>query len=238
MHAVIWFLFAIPAGAHAFHGQLDFRKRAIDGGGESMYYTGSPRWRGWDCTTCHIEPEGRMQMRIDSNPPELIGEGTYVPDATYSMTVRMVGEHRGLGAPLNSNTFVLETLDANQGTAGFFVGLGPNVERPASEEIVVARGENERETTWSFEWIAPPPGSGTLTMWLAGVDGDGAEGRLGRTTDPLGDDVYVASLALSESGATPPQSSAAIGGMTCSASPHTSALPLLAILVVLARRRR
>jgi uncharacterized protein (TIGR03382 family) len=179
-----------------------------------------------------------MQMRIDSNPPELIGAGTYVPDATYSMTVHMVGEHRGLASPLNSNTFVLETLDANQATAGFFVGLGANVERPASEEIVVARGENERETTWTFEWIAPPAGSGPLTMWLAGVDGDGAEGRLGRTTDPLGDDVYVGSLELSESGATPPQSSGAIEGMTCSAAPSTSTGAFLVIAVALLRRRR
>ena len=224
-------LFVVPSPARAFHGQADFKKRAIEGGGEGMYYSGSPRSRGYDCTACHIDPEGRIAFTMDTVPSGLL-DGGYVPDTTYAITLTMRGEHRGLGAPLNANTFVFEVVDAEGAHAGLFAGLGESVERPASEELVVARGEYDNQTEWSFEWVAPPAGAGTLHLFLAGVDGDGAEGRLGRTGDPFGDDVFVADLPLTEMGGAPEQRMVE-GAPTCAVgaagSSRSPALPLVVL---------
>ena len=236
-------LLACAAPARAFHGQADFRKRAIEGGGEGMYYSGSPRSRGYDCTACHIDPEGRIGFAMGSEPPGLL-EGGYVPGTTYAITVMLRREHRGLGAPLNANTFVFEIVDEEGAQAGLFAGLGETVERPASEELVVARGEYDNQTEWTFEWVAPPAGAGTLHLFLAGVDGDGAEGRLGRTGDPFGDDVFAAELALGEMGAAPEQRmvegapACAVARARGAALPAWLALALMALGIARFVRRR
>lgn len=231
-------LLACAAPARAFHGQADYKKRAIEGGGEGMYYSGSPRSRGYDCTACHIDPEGRIGFAMGSEPPGLL-EGAYVPDTTYAITLLLRREHRGLGAPLNANTFVFEVVDGEAAQAGLFGGLGQNVERPASEELVVARGEYDSQTEWTFEWVAPPPGAGTLHLFLAGVDGDGAEGRLGRTGDPFGDDVFTAELTLAEMGSAP-ERRMVVGAPTCGVTGRpTSAAPpwvVVALLVLVVAR--
>ena len=229
---------APASSALAFHGRADFGKRGIEGGGGGMYYTGSPRSRGYDCTVCHLDAPGRIRVTVDSDPPGLISEQRYVPDQTYALTVRMLGEHRGLGEMLNPNTFTAEITDRDGAQMGLFAGLGPNVERPSSEELVVARGETDAQTEWSFEWTAPQPGAGTLDLWLAAVDGDGAESRLGRTGDPFGDDVFTGHLVLAEDGAEPEQTQLA-GQTACTAARRPPRAPLwpLGLLLALVWRR-
>jgi uncharacterized protein (TIGR03382 family) len=120
--------------------------------------------------------------------------------------------------------------------AGLFSALAGDVDRPPGEELVVARGElSSGATRWTFDWTAPPAGSGPLRLHLAGVDGDGAGDRLGRTGDPFGDDVFVAALDLTESGTA--QEEAVMTG--CSTTGSSSGVaPLLAMLLLVAVRRR
>ena len=238
--AILMSLCAAPAAA--FHGQADFDKPALEGGGGGRWFTGSPRFRRWDCTVCHADGEGLIGLTLATEPPGLVRDGVFVPGATYAVTVTLQGEHRGLDAMLNPNTFVLEIVDEAQEPAGIFAGLGSGVERPPGEELVVARGEFDGATEWSFEWIAPEPGSGPVTLYLAGVDGDGAGDRLGRTGDPFGDDVFVGSMRLQEEGNV--QDGSAVMTTGCSAGGARSNGEMVwlylfgSLLVLLSRDRR
>ena len=228
------------APAAAFHGQADFDKPGVEGGGGARYFTGSPRFRRWDCTVCHTGSEGRIALTLATDPPGLVRDGVFVPGATYAVTVSMQGEHRGLSSMLNPNTFVLEIIDGEQRPAGIFAGLGSGVERPPGEELVIARGEFDGATEWTFEWIAPEAGTGPVTLYLAGVDGDGAGDRLGRTGDPFGDDVFVGALRLEEEGNVQPEATTMTeGGCTTAGRRGRGAgvLLLLVALGALLRRR-
>lgn len=234
----------IASEARAFHGQADFARPAIEGGGEGMYFNGSPRFRRYDCSVCHLDAPGRVRLTLATDPPEVVRDGQYTPGQTYRVTVTMSGEHRGLGTMLNPNTFSMEIVDRDGATAGLYSSLGANVERPPGEEIVVARGEIANATAWSFDWQAPPPGAGPLSLHLAGVDGDGAGDRLGRTGDPYGDDVFAGELLLLESGAVATDPGTMQGGCAIAGRPrdHASSLATiaaaLALLAVRGRRRR
>jgi len=237
VRSVIALLLALgwAAPAQAFHGQADFDKPAMEGGGGGTWFTGSPRFRRWDCTLCHQNAPGRIRMTLATEPAGLVRDGVYAPGAIYRVTVSLQGEHRGLGAALNPNTFVLEAVDDQRRPAGLFAGLGAAVERPPGQELVVARGEVEGQTAWSFEWIAPEPGSGPVTIHLAGVDGDGAGDRLGRTGDPFGDDVFVGSLRIQEEGNVQPEDqSTRATGCSASGAMGTGAPIWLVMLLLLA----
>lgn len=236
--AVIAMVLLIGAPVRAFHGQADFDKPALEGGGDGMYYTGSPRFRRWDCTLCHTDAPGEMFLTLASDPPELVRDARWAPSTTYRVTVSMQNEHRGRGAALNPNTFVLEMLDGEARAAGLFVGLGPEVERPPGQELVIARGEIDGVTEWTFDWEAPAPGTGPVSLYLAGVDGDGAGDRLGRTGDPFGDDVFAGSLELEEEGTL--QTESKIGGCSAAGGGESGGILFTvgAIALLALRRRR
>jgi hypothetical protein len=162
-----------------------------------------------------------------------VREGRFAAEATYRIDVVLENETHGIGSPLNPNTFALEIVDADSNAAGLFSGFDANVERPPGQELVVGRGEVDGVTRWSFEWTAPSNG-GPLSLHLAGVDGDGAAGRFGRTGDPFGDDVFVGDLELLEEGTARPIE-ALNGG--CSAGGSSAFAAIWILVLALARRR-
>jgi hypothetical protein len=188
--------------AVAYQAVTSFRRPAIQGGGSGLYFTGSRRFGGLDCSACHLDAPGRMHLELESSPPELMSEGFYKPWETYAITLRMHGEHRGLSSPTNDNTFALEVVDDAGAPRGTFreVELGTLQRIDGEVEIDgVVFGATNR-TTWSFEYTAPDPGSGRLAVHVAAVDGDGGASwpPPGPSRDPLGDDVFVHSWRLCE----------------------------------------
>lgn len=220
------------SNALAFHGQADFARRGIEGGGGGMYYTGAERWRGYDCTVCHVDADETIRFSVNTTPAELIVDGRYTPGQTYAFEVRLQGEHRGLTEEFNPNTFVLEIVDSSGAPVGRYGSFDENAERPPGQNLVVAKGESWAVDQWSFEWTAPDAGTGLVTLHLAGVDGDGASGRLGRTGDPFGDDVFVGALSAGENESAPVPT---MGG--CSASGRSSLGGAFLMLLLLVRRR-
>lgn len=225
--------------ARAFHNESEFLRAGELGGGGGQLFTGSRRAGGLDCAVCHVEPEGRMFMTVASHPEGLTTEGRYVPGETYHLVIRMEDEHRGVGMNLNRNTFLLEILDDEDAPAGEYRSPSEPTAEVVEDEVLAGRGARSNVTEWSVEWTAPEE-AGALTLYLAGVDGDGAEGgRLAPDGDPWNDDVFAASLRVLPEGA--PEEPLSEGGCSVAADAHGGvtmwSLSFL-LLIGLARRRR
>lgn len=100
-------IFAAGSGeAAAYHPIPGFHLAAQSGGGARIYYTGSPRWLGQDCGSCHTETDGRVRFALSATPEDIFTTGRYEPGTTYRITIDISGaEGKGL------RTWMLETLD-------------------------------------------------------------------------------------------------------------------------------
>ncbi len=194
--AMVCAIVAAPAPAAAFHPVLSFEKTANEGGGAGLYFTGSPRHKGYDCAICHADPAGRITAEVTSVPADLVA-GSYAPGATYDLVVRLTGEHRGFGTRSNQNSFLVEVGDDRDLAAGDFVALDPD-EMTLVDDGRVLGGRAGPDTAWRFGWRAPAAGSGAVTMYLGVVDGDGAGNAVDAQTDPNGDDVAMIRLRACE----------------------------------------
>lgn len=225
----------------AFHPGASFEKSANEGGGGGLYYTGALRGNGYDCAICHVEPAGEIAIDLSSEPPDLVA-GSYTPGATYSLTVTMLGEHRGFGSVSNQNTFLAEVVADTDVEGGGFVAVDLDRFLLVDGDRVLASRAGSL-TEWTFPWQAPVAGAGPLTLHVGLVDGDGA-GDTGRaTTDPVGDDVAMLALRICEGEpgcADRPRrardDSAAAGCSAAGGDLGTVALVLVALAI--ARRRR
>lgn len=231
-----------PSTAAAFHPALSFEKTANEGGGGGIYFTGSPRDKGYDCAICHVEPAGTIAAELATDPPELAA-GSYRPGSTYQLTVRLLGEHRGFGTRSNQNSFLLEAVDDQAVPAGAFVGL--DLERVGVvDDGRVLGGRAGPETEWTFGWRAPAAGGGAVTFHLGVVDGDGAGNASEAQTDPNGDDVAMVALRACEGApgcAARPRRAAtesvAAGCTTAAGERDGGMIALVVALLVLCGRR-
>ena len=185
-------------GAAAFHPGSDFDKSPGAGGGGGIFYTGVPRERGWTCAACHVDAPGTIRLGFTGS---LVTDGRYTPGRAYPITIELLGEHAGLGSPkANYNTMAIAPVDRAGNFAGGFSGYAPEDFYDGGAALISA-GKKVGVTSWTFTWTAPAAASGTVTLYLCIVDGNGANSPVGVTlTDPFGDDVVCGSLPLAESG--------------------------------------
>lgn len=197
--------FSLPATALAFHAGATFDKPAGAGGGGGIYYAGVMLEHGWDCTACHLEPPGRIDLAVTVDPPLTTG-GTYVPGQAYSFEVQLLNEHAGLtrGA-YNFNAVVAEVVDRQGFQSGKFDGFAStDFAQPYGATILYGAPPSPGITSWSFRWTAPEAGAGPVSIHIAAVDGDGAAGSADKTatTDPYRDDFVKKLFALNEAAPT------------------------------------
>ena len=218
-----------------FHTPASYDATATDGGGNRMYFDGSPRHKGYDCTACHTDAPHTITAQIDGAP-----EGAYTPGKTYTLTITLVGEHAGLGANNNQNAFVAEFIDDSNTIAGAIASADDKVALVDDGHVVAGGGKNVK--TWNFAWTAPAAGAGAVTMYIGLVDGNGADVASVPTTDPGGDDVATSVLRACEATtgcgdrpALEPTTSKAAG---CSATGGSGSLIAIAIALLLVVRRR
>lgn len=248
---LIALLTLLPSAASAFHPLTSFGESANEGGGAGFYFTGSPRWKGYNCRICHVDSAGEISFSISSTPPELFADNVWTPGATYQIAVRLEGEHNK--RKTNPNAFLAELLADDLTAVGTFSGrdLQPVRDTPG---VIAGRAEQD-QTEWSFELLAPGAGAGRLSLYLAGVDGNGAgvEGDADEElqTDALGDDVFVGQWRFCEAGtscdttADARRSGTSPASWGCRATPGdasasaaASAAMLLVLLGLLVRKRR
>lgn len=248
-------LLAMTGTARAYHN-ADFATAVSRGGGNGIYFTGSPRAKRMDCTACHALSAGAIGVELASEPAELVDEHTWTPGRTYLITVTMTGEH--LGDPdastsgLDNNGWVAELIDDGGRLAGAWTSDDPErvftMDVAGGDPRVVGGYDGDGRTRWVVELTAPDAGAGRLTLHLGAVDGNAAGGGVAAVVDPFGDDVFVGAWRFCESGTAcdtslPEVTESAIdqahdsAARGCSAA-GSSAGALLVLLVLLALRAR
>ena len=188
---------AWPSAAAAFHAGNVFDKPPGAGGGGGIFYAGTAREKGWNCTACHRDVAGTIKVTLASDPPELLQAFRYEPGKTYALEAKLEGEHVGAG-PSNFNGLTVVIVGANGAPAGEITGYAADEFYSGGPTTIVSAGQRPGENRWTFRWTAPTDASaGAVRVHLAAVDGNGANGEGGGTlTDPFGDDCFVGTLVL------------------------------------------
>lgn len=234
--------FGVASPAFAFHEVESFSRTANSGGGSGMYFTGSPRFKGYDCAICHVDAARRISIEVDSS----LMTGVYTPGLIYPITVRLVGEHRGLTSAFNPNTFAADFTGAAGLPVGHVASGGQQVLLESERSVAVAEGFGEGETEWSFSWWAPTEAI-PATLHIAMLDGDGASDPIRRFIDPLNDDVATFALELcpvdTVCETNEPAQPADVAPMSCSmlggsSQLHWASLLLLLLIVAIGTRAR
>jgi len=189
-------------------------------GGGGIYGTGAAQDWGIKCSHCHIKGEGLIDVSFDVFPSftDVGGEEGYLPGERYTITVNLLGEHRGLdnmqnGTPVpddNRNGMVAVIENVSGGTAGIYhtdsgvssdncPSVAPN-KNDATLMTTYVYGdchgvlftEHNRQTSWTFDWEAPAAGAGDVTIYWGVVDGDW------QADSSLDDDVKEGTIRLLE----------------------------------------
>ena len=224
---------AIGGGtAHAFPtgDQFDADPVTMDGAG-GIPFDGAPRWQGHTCDVCHTNPPGLIGLSLEADHPELFTAG-WQPAMQYHLRVVLENEHEGLQykaagdncgptmmpyVPCDQNGFALELDDVNgkpTGTLALYINnvcvpatpvpIDPPVRVLTDGSAVTHEGLHYGLTSWDLCWTAPASGTGTITAYLAGVDGNGGDGTINFPNDTTGDDVASGAVPIPEAGATTP----------------------------------
>lgn len=196
-------ILASPIAAYAFHVGSVFDKPPGAGGGGGLYYTGAPFDKGWTCGLCHLDAPGKIKLRLQVQPAELFQSFTLSPGQTYTFTATMEGESKGLGSSLsNYNTMAVSITDSQGVSIGSIGGFAPEDFYAANPSTIISTGQKPGMTGWTFSYTAPADMKGPVSMYVAAVDGNGADSPPTKTlTDPFGDDVFTAAVHFN-SGAT------------------------------------
>ena len=195
----LWALF-LAGPAWAFHVGSTFDSLPGKGGAGGTFYTGAPTEHGYTCAACHLNAEGKIRVGLSTAPTGLFEGRRYVPGQAYVITVKLLNEHRGLSAARsNFNGFTVVFLDGKNQHAGRISGYASDEYYGSGNALLASAGKTVGTSTWSFTWTAPAAGTGSVTIYIGMVDGNGADSPPTQTlTDPLGDDVVMASLKLAD----------------------------------------
>ncbi|KAF0199192.1 MAG: hypothetical protein FD166_817 [Bacteroidetes bacterium] len=145
-------LLAIVSLTQSFSGDTGLKYPT----GAPAGHTGSPG-DAKNCTICHGGTATNVTGVLTSDVPET----GYVAGSTYNFTVTLTGNGRkGFQAsPQNVAGTQLGTLIAGSGTL-----LNGN-----GKYITHSQASTAATKTWNFQWTAPAPGTGTVTMYIARV---------------------------------------------------------------------
>ena len=259
---------ASARGAYAFPTGEQFDGDALtsDGGG-GIAFDGAPRWASHTCAACHTDAPGRIGIELQADPAGLFTDG-WSARTQYHLRVVLQNEHAGLAfagagdrcgstvtpyAPCDYNGFALEMDDLDGKPTGTLVpvvgtacaGSGSATLPPDVDTRILAdgtaathNGAHMAQTTWDLCWTAPAAGAGTITAYVATVDGNGGNGTIDFPNDTVGDDVAAGAVPIPELGAssTSPQT----GGCAASDDLGGGALVIVGLLAlgVMARRGR
>lgn len=207
------------ASAFPFLNSWHMPSDGLRAGGGGIYGTGGAQDWGLTCANCHIKAPGKIDATITPNPAwqQLAGQPAYKPGQKYSITVQLVGEHRGLNATPatnNLNGMAMTFEDAAGKATGFLASdvagndqstcpaaaPGTNPAAPATTYLygpsrnckTVIFNPRPNLTSWTFSWTAPAVGGGAVTGFYGVVDGD-SDGK-----SSVDDDVKMGTLKLSE----------------------------------------
>jgi hypothetical protein len=218
---------------------------AAQPGGGGIYATGGGRDFRIVCSHCHITPANRINLSMDF-APALAAGNAYRPGQQYQVTANLAGEYLGMSGcgqyMSNVNEFAASFEDAAGQTAGILASdagqsaaacptQAPTAPFSGTTALygdchaVISNGK-PNETRWQFSWTAPAAGTGPVTLYYGGVDGN-------CDMSSLNDDVKTGTMSLGEATAAklPTRSGRTMLAMLGS-------LPILGLAAALGNRRR
>jgi hypothetical protein len=147
----------------------------------NRYFTGSPRYKNYDCRICHVGDPGLIQVRLWTEPENIFEVG-YEPGREYKVRLSLLEELRKPAFKIfSTNNFCVEVLDRGGRSAGTFdVGFPTNPIKELFDPVVLSPDGTTMlsgflffELDWEWFWTAPEPGTGTVTFYCGFVDGNG-----------------------------------------------------------------
>lgn len=162
-------------------------KAHSNGSGAPAGRTGSPGDGGQTCRTCHSGTAPVNTPGIISSDIPVDG---YVPGTTYNLTVNF--SH----ATFNKFGFEISPQNTTGQLKGTLVLTEPTrTQLISSSKYITHKTAGNAGTansiTWTFKWIAPPAGTGSLTFY-------GAFLAANASNSSAGDAVFVSTLPVNE----------------------------------------
>jgi MYXO-CTERM domain-containing protein len=229
-------------------------------GAGGIAFTGAPRWSGHTCVVCHTDPPKHIGIRLEADQPALFSGG-WEPKKQYHLRVVLENEIEavefakagdtcgtqddGTYKRCDTNGFALEMDDGGGNPVGTFVSVANNAcaTTPpadsttyilADKSAVLHTDSHKGLTAWDFCWTAPAAGAGTITAFVAVVDGNGGLGTEAVPNDPIDDDVATGTVPIAELAAEGNGTDA--GG--CAAGGEAGLTGVIAVGIAIALRRR
>ncbi len=175
-------LVVIPVtGAVGFQFYFFFAGPSSTGQGGNRYFTGSPRYKNYDCRICHVGGPGEIRVRLWTEPDDIF-EGGYEPGREYKVRLSLAEElHAPAFKIFSTNNFCVEVLDGGGRTAGILdPGFPFNPISQLFDPVVLSpdgttmlSGFFNFDLDWEWFWTAPGPGAGAVTFYCGFVDGNG-----------------------------------------------------------------
>ena len=171
-----------PQESSALQFYFFFEIPYSDGGTAGQYFTGSPRYKLYDCRVCHVHASRQIHVHLWTEPVDIFVWG-YKAGETYTVHLELEKELRKPPKKFfSTNNFCVEVLDRSGRNAGTFdLGypwndltqlIDPTVLSP--DGTTVLSGFFNMNLHWSWFWRAPEEaGRGSLVFYGGFVDGNG-----------------------------------------------------------------
>jgi hypothetical protein len=180
LFTVLFVVFPVTT-AVAFQFYFFFYGPSSTGEGGYRYFTGSPRYKNYDCRICHVGDPGEIRVRLWTEPDNIFQVG-YEPGREYTVRLSLLEELRKPAFKIfSTNNFCVEVLDARGRNAGTFgLGFPTNPIQELFDPVVLSpdgttmmSGFFNFELDWEWFWTAPEEGSGPVIFYGGFVDGSG-----------------------------------------------------------------
>jgi hypothetical protein len=173
---------AFPAAtATGYQFYFFFEGPSNTGEGGMRFFTGSPRYKNYNCRVCHVGDPGLIQVRLWTEPDNIFDVG-YEPGREYKVRLSLLEELRKPAFKIfSTNNFAVEALDRAGRTAGTFdLGFATNPIKELFDPVVlssdgttVLSGFFYFGLDWEWFWTAPEGGTGEVVFYCGFVDGSG-----------------------------------------------------------------
>jgi len=199
--ALLLFFEAKPAEGLQFY--FFFEAPYSRGGSGNEFFTGSPRYKRFDCSACHVGAPREIRVDLRTEPENVFDVG-YRPGETYRVFLALEEELRAPAVKiLNTNSFCVEAIDGSGRQAGQFDPGFPytpisKLFDPVSlstDGTTIIGGFLHFDLVSNWLWEAPPEGTGPVTFYGGYVDGNGDLKTFGddvatirKTAAEIGDD--------------------------------------------------
>jgi len=177
---------------HALQFYFFFEIPYSEGGTAGEYFTGSPRYKLYDCRICHVGAPREIRVRLWTEPADIFRSG-YEPGQTYRVHLELAEELRKPERKFfSTNNFCIEVLDGSGQNAGTpDLGFPWNPLSQLFDPVVlspdgttVLSGIFNQDLLFSWLWTAPEAGTGEVIFYGGFVDGNG-------DLKSFGDDVAI-----------------------------------------------